>query len=382
MLLMEYLARGLLAEKNIPIPRGTPVEPGETCDLSGLRFPAVVKAQVPTGGRGKAGGIIPVVDAEDARRAVQKVLGMTIKGLPVERALVVEKVDCRKELYLAILLDRGRKCPMAIFSPEGGVDIEEVARTHPDRVVRESIDLQNGITEKITRSLLNGAGLDEKYFDELHATLQKLYRVFWDRDCLLAEINPLMIDAEDHLIAADAKITIDDSALAIRQPDLLVLRDSLERDARVLEARKNKFLFIPVRLDGEITIMSNGSGMLMASLDLLQQRGFAARSVLDLGGGATAERIAAGIQLVMAEPGVRGLFANIFGGITRCDEIAAGVKAAAEALRDEQFIVLRLEGTNKPQGQEILRSVSRNNVVLVDRLSRAAEVLAERMGRT
>ena len=380
MLLMEYLARDLLAEKNIPIPRGLVVSPGETPDLSGVRFPAVVKAQVPTGGRGKAGGILSVTDATEAKTVIQKILGMTIKGLPVERTLVVEKVNATRELYLAVLLDRGRKCPMVIFSPQGGVDIEEIARTNPGSVIRTAIEPTVGVREYHARYLLDRAGLAEKYFDPLHAILQNLYRVFQDRDCLLAEINPLMIDDADRLIAADAKITIDDSALAIRQGDLLALRDSLEHDARVLDARKNKFLFIPVRADGRIVIMSNGSGMLMASMDALQQKGLAARSVLDLGGGATADRIATGIGILMDQPGVQGLFANIFGGITRCDEIAGGVKQAAEKLRDGQFIVLRLEGTNKPQGREILRNVSRNNVFLVDRLSEAAAVLAERMG--
>ncbi|MBN1553759.1 MAG: succinate--CoA ligase subunit beta [Phycisphaerae bacterium] len=380
MLLMEYLARDLLAEKNIPIPRGRVVSPGETPDLSDVRFPAVVKAQVPTGGRGKAGGILPVMNAKEAKAVIQNILGMTIKGFPVERALVVEKINGKRELYLAILLDRGRKCPTVIFSASGGVEIEEIARTKPDSVIRAEIEPTVGVREYHTRYLLDRAGLEETCFFQFHEILENLYRVFWDRDCLLAEINPLMIDEEGNLIAVDAKINVDDSAMTIHHSDLLELRDSLERDERVLEARKNKFLFIPVAAEGRITIMSNGSGMLMASMDALQQRGLPARSVLDLGGGATADRIAKGIGILMEQPGVEGLFANIFGGITRCDEIAAGVKTAAESLRDGQFIVLRLEGTNKPQGREILQSVSRNNVVLVEKLSEAAGVFAERMG--
>lgn len=380
MLLMEYLARKLLAERNIPIPPGVQVSPGETPDWTALRFPVVVKAQVPVGGRGKAGGILPAADVDEANAAVRKILGMTIRGLPVETALVVEKITCRRELYLAILLDRGQKCPVILFSPEGGVDIEEVARTRPDRLFRLPIDPEVGVREHHTRYLLDRAGLEEKYFGNFHAILRDLYGVFWDRDCLLAEINPLMIDEEDRLVAADAKIRLDESALAIRQRDLLPWHDALEHDPRVLRAREYGFLFIPVQPDGRVAIMSNGSGMLMASMDALQRRGLAARSVLDLGGGATADRIARGIELLMDQPGVRGLFANIFGGITRCDEIAAGVRAASESLRDEQCIVLRLEGTNKPKGREILQNLPRDNVRMVDRLRQAVELLVERMG--
>jgi succinyl-CoA synthetase beta subunit len=381
MLLMEYIARDLLSAKGIAVPPGAVVESAADTTFDSMTFPAVVKAQVPVGGRGKAGGIKTVPDRGAAAAACREILGMTIKGHAVERVLIVEKVAARRELFLSILLDRGNKTPTIVFSTKGGMDIEEVARARPDRVVRVPVNPLTGVQEYTTRYLLDRGGLAANHFDSLHAVVRKLYEVFWDYDCLLAEINPLMIDTQDRFIAADAKISMDDSALPIRQPQILALRDALEREKRALEARKFGFLYIPIRTGGNVTIMSNGSGMLMASLDTLQQKGFRANSVLDLGGGATADRIAGGIGLMMDQPGVCGLFVNIFGGITRCDEIAGGIQSAAESLGPGQFIVVRMEGTNKARGREILEAVPRDRVVLVDRLSEAAGVMAERMAR-
>jgi len=381
MLLMEYLARELLAEAGLAIPRGVLANP--STDWSGVAFgfPAVLKAQVPAGGRGKAGGIKVVADRNEAREAAKALFALQIKNLSVEKLLLVEKVQVRRELFVSILLDRGLKTPVVLFSTEGGMDIEEIARTRPEKIVRVPVDPAVGIRDYITRYLLDRSGLDAKYFEPLHDVLRRLYNVFWNNDCLVAEINPLMIDTDDRFIAADARINIDDSALPVRHAKIFSLRDVLEHDPRVLEARKYGFLFIPIRPEGSIAIMSNGSGMLMASLDTLQQRGFTARSVLDLGGGATADRIAAGIGIVMTQAGVQGLFANIFGGITRCDEIAAGVRTALEKLDDDQFIIIRMEGTNKARGREILQSVPKHRLVLVDKLSEAAGVMAERMVR-
>jgi succinyl-CoA synthetase beta subunit len=379
MLLMEYIARDLLAAQGIAVPRGTVIESDADTSQATLSFPAVLKAQVPTGGRGKAGGIKIVNSVQETWETVGRLLGMTIKGLTVDRLLLVEKVTAVQEWYLAILLDRGAKVPMIIFSPEGGMEIEEIARLRPDRVVRGQVNPFIGIQEYITRYLLDRAALEPKYFEPLHTVLKQLYQVYWENDCLLAEINPLMVDHEGRLIAGDAKITIDDSALPVRHPNLLALRDSLEREKLVFEARKYGFLYVPIHSKGNITIMSNGSGMLMASLDTLQQRGFTANSVLDLGGGATADRIARGVELMMTQSGVHSLFVNIFGGITRCDEIAGGIKNAVSRLRDNQFIVVRMEGTNKPLGQEILRSIPAGRIAMVDKLSETVGVLAERM---
>jgi len=381
MLLMEYMARELLAEKGIPVPRGVLIDSPDNVPADWLAYPAVLKAQVATGGRGKAGGIKVVASPQEARDTTKSLLGMNIKGHIVERLLLAEKVAAQQELFLSVILDRGQKMPMIVFSTEGGIDIEETARTHPDRIVRVPVNPVNGVKDYTTRYLLDRSSLDVKYFDTFHNIVQRLYQVFWDNDCLLAEINPLMMDENNQFIAADARITIDDSALPIRQPKILAMRDAMEREARILDARKHGFLYIPIGPQGNSTIMSNGSGMLMASLDILQQRGFHARSVLDLGGGATADRIAAGIQIIMNQPGVKGLFANIFGGITRCDEIAAGVKCALEKLSNDQFIIIRMEGTNKSQGRQILQAVPTHRLTLVDRLSEAANAMAERMVR-
>ncbi len=378
---MEYIGRALLAEKGIAVPRAMVVDRVEELAAVDLAYPVVVKAQVAVGGRGKAGGVRAAGDAAEMRRAVSEILGMDIRGHRVERVLIVEKVEAVRELFVSIILDREKKVPVVVFSTRGGVDIEEVAKDDPEAVARAAISPMVGVREHVTRYLIDRSRLEPSCFEALHDVLVRLYAVWWDFDCLLAEINPLMLDGDGRLVAADARINIDDSALPVRQTKILGFRDSLEREAKALEARQYGFLFIPVRADGAIAIMSNGSGMLMASLDTLQRRGMWARSVLDLGGGATAERIAEGIRLVMDQPGVQGLFANIFGGITRCDEIAAGVRTAAERLSDGQFIVIRMEGTNKAKGREILAASASDRVLTVERLSEAAAVMAERMGR-
>lgn len=381
MLLMEYIARDLLADHGIAIPKGRLIADENDLPIDASAYPAVLKAQVATGGRGKAGGIQIVNDAASAKATARTLFAATIKTYKVDRLLLVDKIAFKRELYLAILLDRAHKTPVVIFSTHGGIDIEHTAASHPECVARVPIDPIHGVQEYITRYLLDRSGLDAKHFDTFHDVLQRLYRLFRDNDCVLAEINPLMIDQNDRWIAADARITIDDSALPIRQQKLLALRDSIEREPRVLDARKNGFLYIPIEPTGTIAIMSNGSGMLMASLDALQQKGFTARCVLDLGGGATAERIASGIAIVVNQPGVRGLFANIFGGITRCDEIATGVMHAIEHLRPDQFIIIRMEGTNKATARDILHSLPVHRLIQVDRLSQAAIVMAERMAQ-
>jgi succinyl-CoA synthetase beta subunit len=380
MLLMEYIARELLSAQGIRVPKGTVIESEAEVLRATMAYPAVLKAQVPTGGRGKAGGIKIVDTVQEAQKTAGRMLGMTIKGLTVDRLLLVEKVTAGQEWYLAIVLDRGTKVPMIIFSAEGGMEIEEFARVRPDRVVRVPVNPFNGIQEYITRYLLDRTGLDAKYFESLHTTLKQLYQVYWENDCLLAEINPLIVDHEDHLIAADAKITIDDSALPVRHQNLLTIRNSLEPEKLVREARKYGFLYVPIQPEGKVTIMSNGSGMLMASLDTLQQQGFKTNSVLDLGGGATSDRIAKGVELMMTQPGVHCLFVNIFGGITRCDEIAGGIKEAVKRLGDGQFIVVRMEGTNKPLGKDILRSLPAGKIAIVEKLSETVGILRERMG--
>jgi succinyl-CoA synthetase beta subunit len=380
--LMEYMARDHFAAHGLPVPAGAVAETPDAAEALEVPYPAVVKAQVRAGGRGKAGGIRPAADPAEARAAAEAILGMQIKGHVAERVLVVERVEAAREFYLAVLLDRGRKAPTAIFSAEGGVEIEETARARPGAIHRCPIDPLVGLAPYVSRYLLGRAGLAPELFEPFHAVLERLYAAFREGDCLLAEINPLMLSAEGRFVCADAKVTIDDSALAIRHRDLLEARDALETEPLVLEARRHGFLFVPVdEAGGDLAVMSNGSGMLMASMDALQREGLALRCVLDLGGGATAGRIAEAVRLLLGPAGATGLFVNIFGGITRCDEIAGGIRDALATLPADRLLVVRMEGTNREEGRAILEALPSERVALVDRLSEAAGVVRARRER-
>ena len=376
--LMEYKARELYERYGIPAMQGVVVNDPEDLEskVSGFRFPVVVKAQVQVGGRGKAGGIRFADTPGEALEVSKNILGMNIKGHVVRKLLIVEKVEVQKEWYLSIVLDRLSKGPTVIFSTEGGVDIEETARNSPEKVLKAAIDPLIGIKDYIPRYLLSKSGCDMAYFDQLSELLKKLYILFTEFDCMLVEINPLVISSDNRLIALDGKISTDDSALD-RQPEILEFRNSLAEDDLVLEARKFKFLYIPCEADGSIGVMSNGSGMIMSCIDMITKQGMSVGAALDLGGGATFDRIREAIRIILANPKIRALFINIFGGITRCDEVAGGIKAAVESVADDRLILVRLEGTNKEKGLEILNSI-KENAVPVDSLRDCVSKLAAR----
>lgn len=379
--LMEYKAKELFEHYDIPTMKGFVID--DLADLGskaeGLTYPVVAKAQVQVGGRGKAGGVQFADNKSELESVSERILGMNIKGHIVKKLLIVEKLEVNKEWYLSIMLDRLTKGPMVIFSPIGGMDIEETARTSPNKVVKAPIDPLIGVKDYLPRYLLSKTEAEMAYIDQLFELLKKLYQMFCEYDCMLVEINPLVISKDNRLVALDGKVSVDDSAL-MRQPDILAFRDSLPDDELVLEARKFRFLYIPCDAEGTVAVMSNGSGMIMSCIDLITQKGMKVGAALDLGGGATSDRIQEAIRIILSNPHIRALFINIFGGITRCDEVAQGVKLAMEKLSTEKIILVRFEGTNKEIGTAILRSIE-GNVIQVDGLREGVNELDSRKGQ-
>lgn len=376
--LMEYMARELFVKYDIPTMNGVVIDSMEDLETraAGLKFPVVAKAQVQTGGRGKAGGIVFAGSMDELMKAGENIMGMSIKGHTVKKLLIVEKLQVKQEWYLSIMLDRLTKGPVVIFSLVGGMDIEDTAKASPGKVIKVNIDPLIGVHDYLPRYLLSKSGCNTEYFKQLLELLKKLYRMFCECDCILAEINPLSISAEDRLVALDGKITVDDSAL-YRQPDVLAFRDSLTEEDLVLEAREFGFLYINCEAGGSIGVMSNGSGMIMSCIDLISRQGMRVGAALDLGGGATSDRIREAIRIILSNERIKGLLISIFGGITRCDEVAAGIKLALEKLTEEKLVIVRFEGTNKETGLEILQTI-RGSVIAVNDLEEGVKELGAR----
>jgi len=384
MKLMEYQAQLLFKQFNVPVMRGCVIDRveniAEAMAEADIRYPAVVKAQVQIGGRGKAGGIQFADNLEEATAHAQRLLGSELRGLKVNKLYIVEKAGYKTEWYLSIMLDRLSKQPIIIFSAMGGMEIEQTAKTDPDKIKKIVIDPMIGIQDYMARYLLSSSGLDVAYTKELHNMLKALYACFMKYDCMLCEINPLVVDNDDKLIALDGKVDIDDSAL-YRLPDIMAWREELPEEDLVKEARQFDFLYIPVEEGGSIAVCSNGSGMLMSCIDMITKNGMKVGAVLDLGGGATAARIAEAMRILFSTPGVKAVLINIFGGITRCDEVAGGVKLAMEHHDlDGKFIVVRMEGTNKDIGIGIIESMDAD-VVLANGLRESVAELLERRDR-
>ena len=383
MKLPEYKAKELFDAAGIPTMRGCvvddPAHVGDVIESAGLTYPVVVKAQVQVGGRGKAGGIRFADTAEEAAAHCASLLHTELKGFRINQLLIVEKAPHTVEWYLSILLDREAKCPTIIFCASGGMEIEEIARVNPSAIKKVHIDPLLGVQDYVTRYLLSSSGLELGYFEKLHRVLCGLYRAFIQNDCLLCEINPLIVDETGNIVALDGKVEVDDSAL-YRLPALLSYRDSLLDEPLVREAREHGFLYIPVEAGGSIAVASNGSGMLMSCIDLISKQGMKIAAGMDLGGGATAERISHALSILFSTPGVKAVLINIFGGITRCDEVAGGIKLCAEGGHSDKIIVVRMEGTNKTQGLEIIRSLH-GDIVSVEGLRESVQALLERRDR-
>ncbi len=376
MKLLEFMAHQVFGEYDLPSTPGVTAESVVQLDKleAKIEYPAVIKAQVQTGGRGKAGGVQFAENREELLEKAGKILGMKIKDLTVEKVFIVPKIEVKKEMYLSFTLDRKTKLPVMIFSPEGGVEINEIAEENPDKLAKVVLPAGDTLPDFVIQYAADKTGLDPAYFPQFREFCLKLFTVFIKHDCMLAEINPLVITADDTLLALDGKIDVDDNSL-YRHPEVASFKDELTTDELVLEARHYDFLYIPIKDQGDIAVISNGSGMIMSSIDLISKRGMDVTCALDLGGGATADRITEALRIVAANERVKTIFINIFGGITRCDEIAGGVEKSM-IFMGKKRLVIRLEGTNKEIGLLKLQALE-GNISLVDGLYEGVDALAK-----
>lgn len=374
--LMEYQAREIFSKYNIGVMKGLVIDTIDNLEIKtkGLNYPLVVKAQVQVGGRGKAGGIQFAKSYDEVEEHCKNLLGSTLKGHKVNKLMIVEMAEYKIELYLSIVLDKESKKPMIIFSSGGGVDIEETAGSNPDSIVKLAIDPFIGVRMYDAIYLMNKTNIKADITKNLHDLLTKLYKMFISSDAMLAEINPLIVTEDNELIALDGKVTIDDSAL-YRHKDIEHKQNA--DDDLVYEAEKFQLLYIPIDNGGDIGVTSNGSGMLMSTIDLLSKKNLKVYSAIDLGGGATADRIQEAIRIIFFKSNVKDLYINIFGGITRCDEVANGIKNAIESTGIKGQIIARLEGTNKEKGINIIKTLG-DNVIYVDGLQQGVDEIAKR----
>ena len=356
MKLHEYQAKEVFAQAGIDVPDSrlatTVDEAVEAAEAIGL--PAAIKAQVHVGGRGKAGGIELVETPENAREAAARILGMEVKGYQVDCVLVEAAVNFVDELYLGVTMDRGAGRPVAMVSTRGGVNIEEVAENEPAAIARERVDPAFGLHAYQARKAVYDAGVDRDVALDVAGVLTSLYKIWDDRDGADAEINPLMLTEDREVVAADAVLNVDDDAL-FRQPELAEMEEEAAEDE--LEAQANEYGFDYVRLEGNVGIVGNGAGLVMTTLDLVDHYGGAPANFLDIGGGAKAERVANALDMVFSDENVDSVVFNIFGGITRGDEVAKGINAALEQFDEiPKPVVVRLAGTNAEEGMEILNT--------------------------
>ncbi|WP_435318205.1 ADP-forming succinate--CoA ligase subunit beta [Haloarchaeobius sp. TZWSO28] len=356
MKLHEYQAKQVFADAGIPTPDSTLADSVEDVVEAAeeIGYPVAIKAQVQVGGRGKAGGIKLAEDEDEAREAAESILGMDLKGFHVDSVLVEEAVDFVNELYVGVTMDRGEGKPVAMVSTKGGVDIEQVAEEDPDAIVREHVDPSFGMHPYQARKAVYDAGVERDVAMDVASVLRTLYTLWDDKDGADAEINPLMITSDREVIAADAVMNIDEDAL-FRQPELSEMEEEAAAGGDELERKADEYGFDYVRLDGNVGIIGNGAGLVMTTLDLVDYYGGKPANFLDIGGGAKAERVTHALDMVFSDENVDAVVFNIFGGITRGDEVAKGINEALEQFDEiPKPVVVRLAGTNAKEGMEIL----------------------------
>src|SRR6266498_3444488 len=379
--LFEHQAKELFARHGVAVPRGRVAwSPGEAEEVAAeLGGTVVVKAQVQVGGRGKAGGIQLARDPAEARAQAERIIGMDIKGHVVRRVLVEEASDVAAEYYASILHDRAGKGFLAMASTQGGVDIEEVAARSPDAIVKVPVNPLIGLRSYHVSQLLYGAGFAPAAHKGAAEILGRLYQVLLAADCTLVEVNPLVLTADGQVKALDAKVSLDDSAL-VRHPELEALRDTFAQDPQERAAKERGLNY--VKLDGWVGIIGNGAGLVMSTLDVVAQAGGKAANFLDVGGGASAETMASGLEVILSDPKVRSVLVNIFGGITRGDLVAQGILEALDRLGDRVRVplVVRLDGTNALQGRELLAESPADKVVTAGTMLEAAAKAVELAG--
>lgn len=352
----EYQAKEIFAKFDIPIPKGEVTSSPEEARQLAVKFekPVMVKAQVHVGGRGKAGGIKYCAEPDDAYFNAEEILKMEIKGLPVKKVLISEALDIVNEAYVGIILDRVTKKAVVMVSPAGGIDIEQVAKETPEKIMKFEVNPIMGLRSFEATRLGMFVYDDFKLVRQCAPIIVKLYDVFIHSDASLAEINPLIVDREGKLIALDAKINLDDNGL-YRHSDLVEYRDLDAEDPDEIEAKKADLSF--VKLDGNVGCCVNGAGLAMATMDLVKHFGGEPANFLDIGGSSSPEKVLAAMRIILGEPKVKVILFNIFGGITRCDDVANGIVQAVEHLHPEVPIVVRLTGTNEDEARQILKGV-------------------------
>lgn len=384
--LFEYQARDLFAKHDVPVLAGevidTPEAAREVTERLGGR--AVVKAQVKTGGRGKAGGVKLAADPAEAVEKARAILGMDIKGHTVQKVMLAETADIAEEYYVSFLLDRTNRTFLAMASVEGGVEIEEVAATKPEALAKIPVDAIEGVTDTKAREIAEAAKFPAELIDQVAEVLKKLWDVFIREDALLVEVNPLVKTGEGKVIALDGKVSLDANA-EFRQPDHAALEDKAAADPLEAAAKAKDLNY--VKLDGQVGIIGNGAGLVMSTLDVVAYAGEAHKNVkpanfLDIGGGASAEVMANGLEIILGDPDVKSVFVNVFGGITACDAVANGIVQALELLKSKgedvtKPLVVRLDGNNAELGRKILTDADHPLVQQVDTMDGAADRAAE-----
>ncbi len=378
----EFQAKEVFARYGIPVPRGivasTPAEAkAATQELGGQ---SVVKAQIHAGGRGKSGGVQLVRSPQEAEETARRMLASNLvtpqtgpEGAPVQKLLIEELADIKKELYVALTIDHSHGGPVLLVSTQGGMDIEEVVATDPQDIHTEPVDPLLGLMPFQTRRLVRQLGLDQAVAGDAAKVLTALYRVFLDNDCSLVEINPLIVTGDDRVVALDAKINLDDDSM-FRHADLMEYRDVSQEDK--LEAQAAELDIAYVNLDGDVGCLVNGAGLAMATLDITTAAGASPANFLDVGGGATPEKVASAVKIILSDPKVRRVLVNIFGGILRCDIASEGIVMAYKETGSTVPLVVRMLGTNVAEGKEIL-GASGLSVVFADTLTEAAGAIKQ-----
>ena len=378
----EYQAKEILKSYGVPVPKGrmaeTPEEARKIAEAIGAKTIAV-KAQIHAGGRGKGGGVKVVNSPDEVGKAAKEILGMTLithqtgpAGRMVQKVLVEEGADINEELYLGVVIDRSRACPVIMASREGGVEIEKVAAESPEKIVKEWVEPSVGLRPFQANNIGYRLKLDPGQVGKLRNVLTGLFKAYREKDCLLAEINPLVITGSGDFLALDAKMNFDDNGL-FRHKEMTALRDLNEEAPLEIEASKYNLNYI--KLDGNVGCMVNGAGLAMATMDIIKIFGAEPANFLDVGGGATVEMVKNGFKILMSDPGVKVVFINIFGGILRCDILAKGVVEAVSEVKMNVPVVVRLEGTNVEEGRRIFNTSGLNFTVASEMKEGAQKVV-------
>jgi succinyl-CoA synthetase beta subunit len=379
--LLEYQGKQLFARHGVPVPSGKPATTVDEAVAAAqeIGFPCVVKAQVLIGGRGKAGGIKVAKDADEAREHATAILGMDIRGHTVHEVWIEEASDIAEEYYASIVFDRAAKAPLFMLSTQGGMDIEEVAEKDPTAIARLHVDPLLGFQAFHGRRLAYEAGLPADVVRPVGALLAKLYEAFVKEEAMLVEVNPLTVLSDRSVKALDAKVTLDGNSL-FRHADNAALRNPGAEDEQEQMAKERGLTY--VKLDGDIGILGNGAGLVMSTLDVVAQFGGRPANFLDAGGGSKAEAITSAVEVILSDPKVKAVLFNIFGGITRCDEVARGLVEAFRQLNPQVPFVVRLDGTNDEEGRRIVAEADLPNVETASTMNEAAEKVVAAAARS